>query len=374
MHRVLLAAVVAALFLAPTAGAWTWPVNGQVVQPFVFDPAHPYAAGQHRGIDIAAGAGSPVAAPAAGTVTFSGVVPTSGTSLTITTADGYAVTLTHLGSISAQTGAAVAEGDVVGTIGPSGEPELAQPYVHLGVRLAAQAQGYVDPLTLLPVAAAAASPAPAAELPAPTAAPAPAAGPAPVSITPAPAAPAPATAAPAAAAAVGVSPPAARGSNDEGALTVAARPARHSVVVHSVAVHSVALHTVAVTAPKDVRTARPARHTAFAPAPRHAVRPPVSSVSHALAQAPHPAALNVAIRRRSPPVERTNAVAETSPAATDARRPAVAPARSTPAAVPGRQTGIRPWVLGTVLAALARSVCRGGAADASHGRPYHGTP
>lgn len=372
MHRVLLAAVVAALFLAPTAGAWTWPVKGKVVQPFVFDPAHPYSAGQHRGIDIAAGADSPVAAPAAGTVTFSGVVPTSGTSLTITTADGYAVTLTHLGSISAQTGAAVAEGDVVGTIGPSGEPELAQPYVHLGVRLAAQAQGYVDPLTLLPVAAAAASPAPAAELPAPTAAPAPAAGPAPVSITPAPAAPAPATAA--AAAAVGVSPPAARGSNDEGALTVAARPARHSVVVHSVAVHSVALHTVAVTAPKDVRTARPARHTAFAPAPRHAVRPPVSSVSHALAQAPHLAALNVAIRRRSPPVERTNAVAEMSPAATDARRPAVAPARSTPAAVPGRQTGIRPSGPRHGAGGARASVYRGGAADASHGRPYHGTP
>src|SRR5882724_9655710 len=150
MRRVLLAAVAAALFLAPAAGAWTWPSDGPVLQQFVFDPAHPYAPGQHRGIDIGAAAGTSVVAPAAGTVTFSGTVPTSGKSLTITTADGYAVTLTHLGSISVSEGAPVAEGDDVATIGPSGEAELAQPYVHLGIRVAAEPQGYLDPLTLLP--------------------------------------------------------------------------------------------------------------------------------------------------------------------------------------------------------------------------------
>ena len=85
MHRVLLAAVVAALFLAPTAGAWTWPVHGPVVQPFVFDPAHPYAAGQHRGIDIGAAAGAASPRPRPGRSTFAGTVPASGKSLTITT-------------------------------------------------------------------------------------------------------------------------------------------------------------------------------------------------------------------------------------------------------------------------------------------------
>src|ERR671931_386280 len=54
MRRALLAAVAAALHFAPLAGAWTWPPDGPVLQPFVFDPAHPYAAGQHRGIDIGA--------------------------------------------------------------------------------------------------------------------------------------------------------------------------------------------------------------------------------------------------------------------------------------------------------------------------------
>ena len=50
--RRLLFVLFAALAIAPMAGAWTWPVDGLVLQVFSFDPLHPYAAGQHRGIDI----------------------------------------------------------------------------------------------------------------------------------------------------------------------------------------------------------------------------------------------------------------------------------------------------------------------------------
>jgi murein DD-endopeptidase MepM/ murein hydrolase activator NlpD len=150
MRGLPLLAVLCALVVAPTAGAWTWPTSGAVLQPFSFDPAHPYAAGQHRGIDVAGAAGSTVAAPAAGTVTFAGSVPGSGKSLTIATAEGDAVTLTHLGSLTVAQGAVVAEGDGVGAIGPSGDPEVAEPYVHLGVRIAADPQGYLDPLSVLP--------------------------------------------------------------------------------------------------------------------------------------------------------------------------------------------------------------------------------
>jgi len=39
---------------------------------------------------------------------------------------------------------------IVGTVGPSGAPELPQPYVYLGVRLTADPNGYVDPMLLLP--------------------------------------------------------------------------------------------------------------------------------------------------------------------------------------------------------------------------------
>jgi hypothetical protein len=150
VRRLVLAAALAVLVLAPPAGAWTWPTAGAVVQPFSFDLAHPYAAGQHRGVDVAGDRGSTVIAPAAGVVAFAGSVPSSGLTLTIDTADGYAVTLTHLGSLSSAKGASVAEGDGVGTIGPSGDPEVSGPYVHLGVRVAAQPQGYLDPLSLLP--------------------------------------------------------------------------------------------------------------------------------------------------------------------------------------------------------------------------------
>jgi hypothetical protein len=126
-------------------------VQGPVVQPFAYDESHPYASGQHRGIDIGADApGEQVVAPAAGTVSFAGSVPTNGECVTIQTPDGYTVTLTHLGTILVAKGAPVTEGQAVGTIGPSGTPELDGPYVHLGIRTTSDTDGYLDPLSLLP--------------------------------------------------------------------------------------------------------------------------------------------------------------------------------------------------------------------------------
>ena len=141
------------LVWTPAAHAWSWPVQGPVVQPFSYDEAHPYASGQHRGVDIGADAvGERVVAPAAGTVSFAGTVPSNGKTVTIETADGYSVTLTHLGSIAVPRGTTVAEQDTMGTIGPSGTPEVDEPYVHLGIRITADPNGYVDPLGLLPPA------------------------------------------------------------------------------------------------------------------------------------------------------------------------------------------------------------------------------
>src|SRR5689334_13972881 len=137
MRRTLVAVLLTALSFSPAAAAWSWPVDGAVIEPFVFDPSQPYAAGQHRGVDLAAPLGETVAAPVAGSVSFAGTVPGSGRSITIATADGYAVTLTHLGSITTAKGATVAEGDGIGTIGPSDVPDRGQPYVQLGVRVAA---------------------------------------------------------------------------------------------------------------------------------------------------------------------------------------------------------------------------------------------
>jgi hypothetical protein len=138
--------------------AWAWPVDGPVLRPFVLGD-DPYAGGQHRGVDIGVPAGTAVRAPAAGTVSFAGTVPTGGGTITIRTGNGYAVTLQRLGSTSVVRGLVVDEGAVVGSVG-----EASEPYLYLGVREAGEPEGYVDPLGLLPPAA----PAPAPDEPAPT--------------------------------------------------------------------------------------------------------------------------------------------------------------------------------------------------------------
>jgi murein DD-endopeptidase MepM/ murein hydrolase activator NlpD len=187
------------LLFVPAAAGWTWPVQGPVLQTFSFDPAHPYAAGQNRGIAIGAGDGATVLAPASGIVSFAGTVPTNGKTLTIQTPSGLAVSLTHLGSIEVARNASVDEGAAVGTVGPSGTPEFDVPYVHLGIRDAANDQGYLDPLAFLPVlappvAAPTPAPAPAVDVPAPApvlAAPQPVEAPATPVAAPAPVAEAP---------------------------------------------------------------------------------------------------------------------------------------------------------------------------------------
>src|SRR4249919_1656097 len=164
---VALTAVAALIVPAPALG-WSWPVNGPVLTLFSFDESHPYDAGQHRGIDIGAPPGVEVTAPTSGSVAFAGTVPHQGKTVTIETTDGYSVTLVHLGSYAVGRGEAVAEGEVVGAVGPTGDDEMPVPYVHLGVRRTADEQGYVDPLSLLPVVEASPTPQPPpSETPAP---------------------------------------------------------------------------------------------------------------------------------------------------------------------------------------------------------------
>ena len=144
----LVLALLAVLVVTPQASAWSWPLRGDVLRPYSLGP-DPYAAGQHRGVDVAGSAGETVWAPAAGTISFVGVVPSSGRTVTIQT-DGYAVSLTHLGETTIAKGATVAEGDAVGVAGQSGDAEWPTPYVHLGIRVSSAADGYVDPASLLP--------------------------------------------------------------------------------------------------------------------------------------------------------------------------------------------------------------------------------
>ena len=146
----LCAVILAFLALAAPAAAraWSWPVQGPVLQPFDFDELNPKAPGQHRGISIGSPTGTPVLAPVDATVTFAGTVPSGGKTLSLLTEQGLSVTLVHLGSFSVPRGATVTEGQEVGRVGPSGVSELTVPYVYLGVRRVEDPQGYLDPLRL----------------------------------------------------------------------------------------------------------------------------------------------------------------------------------------------------------------------------------
>jgi len=140
------------LFLPASAHAapWAWPVKGEVLTRYL-NGADPYAAGQHRGIDVAAPVGTAVAAAHAGTVTFAGVAGSSGRTVSVRTDDGaFDASYLHLDAIEVAAGEHVSLGARLGSVGTSGRRSAAEPHLHFGVREAGTDHGYVDPLGLLP--------------------------------------------------------------------------------------------------------------------------------------------------------------------------------------------------------------------------------
>jgi Peptidase family M23 len=130
----------------------------------------PYAAGQHRGIDIAGSVGAAVAAAAAGEVRFAGVAGSSGLTVSVRTADGFDTSYLHLGAVEVSAGERVSAGQRLGAVGTSGVRSAAAPHLHFGVREAASRHAYRDPLTFLPPPGASA-PEPPAGTPVPEPAP-----------------------------------------------------------------------------------------------------------------------------------------------------------------------------------------------------------
>jgi hypothetical protein len=148
--RLLVGGLIAFVALPPAAAeGWTWPVRGPVVGRFVYARANPFAAGQRRGIDIAAPRGTPVVAACAGRVRFAGPIGTSGRTVS-TACDPYVVSYLHLDTIAVRRGARVHAGDPIGTVGTTGRRHESRPHVSFGVRRAIDRWGYVDPLRLLP--------------------------------------------------------------------------------------------------------------------------------------------------------------------------------------------------------------------------------
>jgi Peptidase family M23 len=184
--RALLTLVALFATAAPAQAAWVWPADGEVITPYR-NGDDPYAAGQHRGIDIAASVGAPVVAAAGGEVRFAGTAGFSGLTVSIRTADGaYDTSYLHLSEATVRKGERVAAGDRLGSVGTTGVRSAERPHLHFGVRDAGTEHAYHDPLAFLPhqpaaperpVPAPAPAPLPLTPEPAPQAAPQPRAAP-----------------------------------------------------------------------------------------------------------------------------------------------------------------------------------------------------
>nr|WP_179454715.1 peptidoglycan DD-metalloendopeptidase family protein [Leifsonia soli] len=119
-------------------GRWSWPVvSPTVAAPYAAPPTR-YAAG-HRGIDLTAAAGTPVAAPDGAVVRFAGTV-----------VDRPVLTLDHGGGVLSSfeplssdlpVGSAVARGEVIGLVGSGGH--CGGGCLHVGVRMHGE---YVSPM------------------------------------------------------------------------------------------------------------------------------------------------------------------------------------------------------------------------------------
>ncbi|MGC9536612.1 murein hydrolase activator EnvC family protein [Streptomyces sp. UG1] len=131
----------------PTAGR-AWPVG---VRPRVLrgwePPTTPYGRG-HRGVDLAAPAGAPVRAVAAGRVSFAGRVAGRGVVSVELSGTGDPPLRTTYEPVRAvvEKGDEVAAGDLVATVEPTGS-HCATTCVHWGLR---RADTYLNPLSLLP--------------------------------------------------------------------------------------------------------------------------------------------------------------------------------------------------------------------------------
>jgi hypothetical protein len=155
MKTILLATTASVLLLvlvpvtALAAGDWRWPVSGEVLTHYR-NGEDPYAAGQHRGIDIGAAEGTEVVSATPGVVRFAGVAGASGQTVSVRTADGrFDLSYLHLSRLGVREGERLEAGAPLGAVGVSGERSATAPHLHFGVREAGTEHAYRDPLELL---------------------------------------------------------------------------------------------------------------------------------------------------------------------------------------------------------------------------------
>ncbi|MCI8641657.1 MAG: M23 family metallopeptidase [Clostridia bacterium] len=87
----------------------------------------------HTGLDIAASTGTPVVAAASGKVTFSGWKGSYGNMMVITHSNGVQTYYAHCSKLYFDAGATVSQGQVIGTVGSTGNST--GPHLHLEIRV-----------------------------------------------------------------------------------------------------------------------------------------------------------------------------------------------------------------------------------------------
>ena len=104
----------------------------------------------HSGMDLLAAAGTQVRAVGAGTVAFAGEQGSYGNLVVVNHAKGRQTRYAHLRNIVVTAGQKIAKGDLLGTVGSTGEPTSSQSHLHFEVRYGSSL-GWIaeDPVSFL---------------------------------------------------------------------------------------------------------------------------------------------------------------------------------------------------------------------------------
>jgi murein DD-endopeptidase MepM/ murein hydrolase activator NlpD len=124
---------------SPSSAGFIWPASGPITSPYGMRWGS-----LHPGIDIGAGAGTPVNAAAGGRVIVAGYSGGYGNLTVIDHGNGIATAYAHQSSLAASAGQQVGQGQVVGYVGSTGSST--GPHLHFEVRVNGSP---VDPLGYL---------------------------------------------------------------------------------------------------------------------------------------------------------------------------------------------------------------------------------
>lgn len=131
-----------------TGGGYYWPVGSTYITSAFGDRVHPIfgTVKFHAGVDVAAGAGSPIGAAQAGTVGIAEYSSSYGNYVVVYHADGNSTLYAHMSSMAVSAGQYVSRGQTLGYVGSTGWST--GPHLHFEVRMG----GCVDPLSFYNIA------------------------------------------------------------------------------------------------------------------------------------------------------------------------------------------------------------------------------